>query len=257
MVAVAQSETDPDNHDMNPDPLTATPSFNSLLRGELPALRSWTAEWRRPNLLRDSGLIIIGAGCFGAALGCWRAPEQALFAALKLPLIMLLTAMGNGLLNTMIAPLLGLQTTFRQSFLAILTSFALAAAILGAMSPLAAFVIWNAPPLQTGANDWTSANNSVTHAGVLLLLVATIAFAGIAANLRLLQLLRDLAGQRATAWRVLLAWLAGNLFFGSQLSWILRPFIGSPGLPVQFLRDDAFNGNFYEAVWRTGLHLFN
>lgn len=242
---------------MNHSLPSSAPSFSSLLRGELPALRSWTAHWRTPNLLRDVLLISLGAGSFGLAVGWWRAPEQALFAAIKLPLIMLLTAAGNGLLNAMLAPLLGLQIAFRQSFLAILTSFALAAAILGAMSPLAAFVIWNAPPLQTGAADWTQANNSVTHAGVLLLLVATIAFAGIAANLRLLQLLRGLAGQRAAAWRVLLAWLAGNLFFGSQLSWIMRPFIGSPWLPVQFLRDDAFNGNFFEAVLRSGLRLFN
>lgn len=236
---------------MNFTSLSSVPPFDSLLRGELPALRNWTAEWRAPHLLRDVAIVILGAGCFGAALGCWRAPEQALFAALKLPLILLLTAAGNGLLNTMLAPLLGLQITFRQSFLAILTSFALAAAILGAMSPLAAFVIWNAPPLTAGAN------NSGTHAGVLLLLVVTIAFAGIAANLRLWQLLRHLAGQPATAWRVLLAWLAGNLFLGSQLSWLLRPFIGSPGLPVQFLRNDAFNGNFFEAVLRSSLHFFN
>jgi LmbE family N-acetylglucosaminyl deacetylase len=40
------------------------------------------------------------------------------------------------------------------------------------------------------------------------------------------------------AWRVISAWLAANLFLGSQLSWILRPFIGSPGLPVEFLRHD-------------------
>lgn len=242
---------------MNSTALPSAPPFASLLRGELPALRSWTADWRTPHLLRDGALVILGAGCFGLAVGWWRAPEQALFAAIKLPLIMLLTAAGNGLLNSMLAPLLGLQIAFRQSFLAILTSFALAAAILGAMSPLAAFVIWNAPPLQIGANDWTDANNSATHAGVLLLLVATIAFAGIAANLRLWQLLRHLAGQQAAAWRVLLAWLAGNLLLGSQLSWILRPFIGSPELPVQFLRVDAFAGNFFETVLRSGIHFFN
>ncbi|MGC3958761.1 MAG: hypothetical protein QM813_12725 [Verrucomicrobiota bacterium] len=236
---------------MNATSPPTAPPFASLLRGELPALRSWTAHWRTPNLLRDCTFIIAGAGAFGLAIGWWRAPEQALYAAIKLPLIMLLTAAGNGLLNAMLAPLLGLQIAFRQSFLAILTSFALAAAILGAMSPLAAFVIWNAPPLTPGAN------NSETHAGVLLLLVATIAFAGIAANLRLWQLLRHLAGQPTAAWRVLLAWLAGNLFLGSQLSWILRPFIGSPGLPVQFLRADAFNGNFFETVLRSGLRLFN
>ena len=194
----------------------------------------------------------MGAGLFGAALGCWRDPWQALYAGLKLPLILLLTATGNALLNVMLAPLLGLHIAFRQSFLAILASFALAATILGAFSPLAAFVIWNAPPLAAGAN------NSVTHSGILLLLVVVIAFAGIAANVRLLQLLRSLAGGGGGgALRVLFAWLAANLFFGSQLSWILRPFIGSPGLPVEFLRADAFNGNFFEAVFTSTVRLFN
>jgi hypothetical protein len=35
----------------------------------------------------------------------------------------------------------------------------------------------------------------------------------------------------------------------------LRPFVGSPGLVVQFLRDDPMRGNFYEAVWRALRHL--
>jgi len=61
-----------------------------------------------------------------------------------------------------------------------------------------------------------------------------------------------LGGNRAVARRVLCAWLAGNLFFGSQLAWILRPFIGAPYLPVAFVRHDvALQGNFYENVFRT------
>jgi len=47
------------------------------------------------------------------------------------------------------------------------------------------------------------------------------------------------------------------LFLGSQLSWILRPFIGAPGLPVQFIRADALHGNFYEAVFRALGHLLS
>ena len=59
------------------------------------------------------------------------------------------------------------------------------------------------------------------------------------------------------AWHlVLFAWLAGNLLLGSQLSWILRPFIGSPGLPVEFVRPTALKGNFYETVFRSVINLF-
>lgn len=226
-------------------------SLGALLRGEVVALTAWTANWRATHFSRDVTLIVVGAGLFGAALGCWRDPWQALYAGVKLPLILLLTATANGLLNVMLAPLLGLRIAFRQSFLAILASFALAAAILGAFSPLAAFIVLNAPPLAEGAN------NSTTHAAILLVLVVVIAFAGIAANVRLLQLLRSLAGGRGGAVRVLFAWLAANLFFGSQLSWILRPFIGSPNLPVEFLRAQAFNGNFFETVFSSTIGLFN
>jgi hypothetical protein len=223
----------------------------TLLRGEVSALTAWISAWNAGHLARDLGLIVIGAGLFGAAAGCWRDPLQSLYAGIKLPLIILLTAGGNAMLNALLAPLLGLPLKFRQSFLAIVASLALASTILGAFSPLALFVIWNAPPLAEGVN------NSTTHAAILLLLVSAIAFAGVAANLRLLQLLRSLAGHAAASWRVLIAWLAGNLFLGSQLSWVLRPFIGSPGLPVQFLRDTAFEGNFYEAVFRSAVRFFN
>ena len=82
--------------------------------------------------------------------------------------------------------------------------------------------------------------------------VAVIAFAGCAGNARLFQLLVRLGGHRAAAGRVLFAWLAGNLFLGSQLCWILRPFIGAPNLPVEFIRNHiALQGNFYENVFRT------
>ena len=122
-------------------------SVGPLLRGEVAELRAWTEGWRAGSVARDVTLIVVGAGLFGMAVGWWRDPWQALYAGIKLPLILFLTAAGNALLNAMLAPLLGLHLPFRQSFLSILASFALAAAILGAFSPLAAFVIWNAPPL--------------------------------------------------------------------------------------------------------------
>jgi hypothetical protein len=221
-----------------------------LLRGEPEPVRGWSERWDGRRVALQVGIIVVGAGCYGAAMGWWRDPQQALYVAAKLPLIILLTAIGNAMLNAMLAPLLGLNIPFRQSFLAILMSFAIAAAILGSFSPLAAFLVWNAPPMSPDFRVSGGAYNFVqlTHVGV-------IAFAGIAANLRLARLLRDLSGDARVARRVLLAWLGGNLLLGSQLSWILRPFIGSPTLPVEFLRATAFKGNFYETVFRAALHL--
>ena len=48
-----------------------------------------------------------------------------------------------------------------------------------------------------------------------------------------------------------------NLFLGSQLTWIARPFIGAPQLPMAFLREGALQGNFYENIFSTLTGLFN
>jgi hypothetical protein len=223
--------------------------METLLRGEPDALQAWLADWNRRRLLTCLLLIVTGAGLYGAAMGSWRAPLQALFVAIKFPLIMLLTALGNGLLNAMLAPLLGLNLPWRQSFRSILMSFAIASTILGAFSPLTAFLVWNTPPLDTvQIQQGVYSSIQLTH-------VAIIAFAGITANLRLAQLLAALSGGNlAVSRRVLGAWLAGNLFLGSQLCWILRPFIGWPGFPVQFLRHEAFHGNFFESVFHSIEH---
>ncbi len=224
-----------------------------LLRGEPASLGAWVERWHARRLALCLGVVLVGAGLYGAAMGYWRAPMQALYVAIKFPLIILLTAIGNALLNAMLAPLLGLNISSRQSFLAILMSFTIAAAILGSFSPLVAFMIWNAPRMFPNP-----AVSGGPYSFIMLAHVAVIAFAGIVGNLRLVQLLRRLSGSAGIARRVLLAWLAGNLFLGSQLSWMLRPFIGSPGLPVAFSRGQAaFEGNFYEAVFHALRHLLN
>ena len=220
-----------------------------LLRGEVESLQSWSAQWDARRIALHLGVIVVGAGLYGAAVGWWRDPLQALYTATKFPLIILLTAAGNAMLNAMLAPLLGLNIPFRQSFLAILMSFAITAAILGAFSPLIAFLVWNAPPMTP------EVKSTLTYSFMKLTHVVMIAFAGVAGTARLFQLLTQLGGSKTVARRVLFAWLAGNLFLGSQLTWIARPFIGAPQLPVVFLRDTAFQGNFYENVFHTVMGL--
>ena len=220
----------------------------TLLRGEPGPIVLWIGEWRAARLLLYVAVIIAGTGTFGWALGAWRDPLQGLYTAIKFPLIVLLTALGNGLLNGMLAPLLGTNISFRQSLLAVLMSFTIAAAVLGACAPLIYFAIWNAPAFSPAVQGPTL----MMHNLIFLALVAAMAVAGIAGNVRLYELLRQLSGQDGAARRTLLAWLAGNLLLGSQLVWILRPFVGSPSLPVEFLRPTAFQGNFYETVF-TGL----
>ncbi|MGI8819350.1 MAG: hypothetical protein ACR2ID_00510 [Chthoniobacterales bacterium] len=220
-----------------------------LLRGDAEETARWLAEFNAGSAARCVLVILIGCGLYGATIGIWRAPLQALSTAAKFPLLIFLTCAGNALLNGMLAQLLGSRLSFRETSLAILMSFATAALILGALSPATWFAIWNAPALG-------SSRATAGHSMTLLLHVSLIAYAGVIGNRRLFGLLERMSGDRATARRVLMSWLAGNLLLGAQLAWVLRPFIGTPQIAVQFLRDDPLRGNFYEAVARAVGNLF-
>ena len=147
------------------------------MRDEPASLRAWFEGWDGRRWVFCVGVVFLGAGLYGTAMGWWRDPRQGLFVALKFPLIVLLTTIGNSLLNAMLAPLLGLNIGFRQSFFAILMSFTIAAAILGSFSPLAAFLIWNAPSLSSDARV-----SDFTYGIIMLSHVVVIAFAGVMAR---------------------------------------------------------------------------
>ena len=183
-----------------------------------------------------------GLALYGFTVGFWRDPLMGIYVAVKMPLLVALTLACNGLLNGLLGILLGTGLGFRQSLLALLTSFALAALILGSLAPVTFFLAWNAPsPGAPGA--------AAAHASYLVAHTVLIGIAGITANLHLHRLLVARTPNRSIATVTLLAWLAGNGFLGAQFSWILRPFFGTPRLEVQFLRDHPLQGNFYQAVW--------
>ena len=224
-------------------------NLKALLRGDVGRIAERLARPNGGRLFGYAAVIFIGSGVYGFTLGIWRAPLQSFYTAVKFPFLIFLTCGGNALINGMLAQILGSGLSFKQTALAILMSFAIAATILAGFSPITLFIWYNAPPLG-------STTELLGHSVMLLAHVGAIALAGIVANRRLFTLLHKVSGNVATARAVLVSWLAGNLLLGAQLAWNLRPFIGSPTLTVQFLRDDPMRGNFYEAVWRALRHLF-
>jgi hypothetical protein len=191
-------------------------------------------------------MIVVGGAAYGFALGVARAPVMGLYVAVKLPLLIFLTLTINGLLNGILAQVLGSGLSFRQTWAALLQSFAMFALIVGSLASVAAYFTMNA--------DFQE-DRGKAYAIMLLLHVVIMATAGIFANFRLLAALQLLLPHGNIARQVLLAWLLGNLFVGAQFSYLLRPFFGQPGLEIQFLRPDAFTGNFYDTVWKMSRHL--
>lgn len=225
-------------------------SLHGLLAGNPTTLAAWL-ENRKGRLVSFClFFIVICSGMYGVSIGLWRDPLQSAYTAVKFPLVLVMTCAGNVLLNGLLAQLLGVRISFAKCSLSILLSFTIMSLILAAFTPVMLFLLWNTPML--GLEDATS---RIGHGVTLLAHVFLIAFAGIIANQRLYLLLRHLCGSGKSALTVLFFWLAGNLLLGSQVSWILRPFIGSPNLPVQFLRADPFTGNFFESVWQSLHHI--
>lgn len=58
----------------------------------------------------------------------------------------------------------------------------------------------------------------------------------------------------AHIWLVFRIWVVVFALVGSQMSWILRPFIGNPNEPFTWFR--SRHSNFFEAVWHAFWNLF-
>ncbi|WP_053236952.1 hypothetical protein [Sandaracinus amylolyticus] len=197
--------------------------------------------------------IAIGAGAYGAAFGMWRAPEMALYVALKLPLLLAAIALCTIGTSALLATVLRSKLTLRQTAICILISLAVSAALLGALAPISMLVVAIAPPPDPIASglaidDPRVAPSMAVARALLLFHVAVVACAGSAGVLRLRGLLTRLVDDEDAARRVLVSWLVVQLAVGAELSWLLRPFFGKPHLPPSFLRVEALHGNFVEEV---------
>lgn len=185
--------------------------------------------------------IIAGGASYGAVIGSWHGSRLAIYAAIKVPLLLLLTAVVTSLFNWIVGSLLGLPLGFRQTFVLTLVPLSIAAIVMASLAPVGGFFTIALPP--PGAAQRT------LHNVLYLIHTAVIAAAGFAGTQILRgSLLTVCDGDRAKAHRVQLAWIAAYALVAGEIAWALRPFVGSVYLPVVFLRDDALNGNVYEFI---------
>ena len=217
-------------------------NWRTLASCDLVQLDRWLREPGHGRIGLCVVTIALGVGLYGATVGMWRAPEMALYVAIKLPLAIFLTVLLNGLINGMLAQLLGTGMGFRQTLQAILMSFTIFALIVGSLSPLTFFMTLN-------SSGPESADAASAHSWLLVFHTSLIAFAGVVATHRLFGILESFSGNRRAARTTLFVWLVGDLFLGAQVAFLLRPIFGTPTLEIQFLRPDPFEGNFYESLW--------
>ena len=176
------------------------------------------------------GLGIAGGALHGLALGASSGePLIALYSALKVPLLLLCSCAITLPNFYVLHAVLGLAADFRAACRGLWAAQAALAVALGSLAPLVVFA-------------FVSSGNGylLTVADGFLFAVAA-AVGQVVLSRHYEPLLRRDPRHRIT----LASWALLYVFFAIQLAWVLRPFLGTPGYPVEFLRPNALDRSAY------------
>lgn len=199
------------------------------------------------RLLRDApaaggvgpGLAAVAAGgmAYGAVMGAFGGltgdrPLQILFSAVKVPLLILATTALAMPSFFVVNALLGLRADFPVAARAVVGTQAAVAVVLAVLAPYTA--LWYL--------------STADYGEALLFNAGMFAVASGAAQWVLRRRYAPLEARDPRHRTVRRAWLGVYAFVGIQMGWVLRPFVGSPGGPVRFFREEAW-GNAYVVVF--------
>ncbi len=208
--------------------------------------RSWVIQDDRPTrrLMIHLGLLVVVFGfAYGAVLGSFGAIVagqrywQIIVSGVKVPILLVATFALSLPFFFVLNTLAGLRTDFGRVLRSLVAMQSGLTIILASFAPFTA--VW-----------YVSCSNY--HAAILFNGVMFGAASLIAQRL-LKRWYHPLIQRRPQHWLLLRIWLVIYAFVGIQMGWILRPFVGAPGEPTQFFREEAW-GNAYvkilEIVWR-------
>lgn len=210
----------------------------------LESLRQDLDLWRMARIFL--AIAVAMAAAYGAVMGATnllQASEMAtggkflmiLTSAIKVPVLFLFTL-------AIIVPTIyvanafvGPRLEFRQLLTVLLASVAVTAIILASTATIALFF----------------ALTTRSYHFIKLLHVVFFAYAGIAGMRFFHRCMQAMApvGLRRMLKRLFVATLALYVIVGTQLAWVLRPFVGSPNMKFMLFRPRY--GNFYESVWHS------
>jgi hypothetical protein len=199
---------------------------DQLLRGG-----PWPREGVRgapPAATLLAATVALGAA-YGACMGIygWRwgedyGPPHVAAVALKVPLLLLASAVVTGPSLYVFGALAGSDLRPRDAVRLMLAANALIAAALASLAPVTVFFTFS----------------TRSHPFLVLLNAALFALAG-SAGLRFLW--RSLAAWSGGGGRLVVVWLAVHGLVAAQMGWILRPFVGAPHLPFELFRRTESN----------------
>lgn len=188
---------------------------------------------------RQIGCAILFGGIYGCLMGTFSglSPDhriQLLYSTIKVPLLLLVSFALSVPPFFVMNSLIGLRNDFGDALRALAATQAGLTVILASLGPFT--VVW-----YLTLDDYSTA---VAFNG------AMFAIASVAAQFLLRRFYGPLIARSIKHRALLVLWLIVYAFVTVQMAWVLRPFIGDPRVPPQFLRPDAFAENAYEVVFR-------
>ncbi len=219
-------------------------AVDRLLRGEdeFSAAPELPAVERAPVTTQ---LLVIGlfGAAYGAVMGSYGGLadggwKQALVSAIKVPFLFSVTFALCLPSFFVLNALAGLAGDFRRVLTALLAFQAIAALVLSALAPI------------------TFLFNVSTDFYAFMILWNGVAFAvaSLAGQVVMRRIYRPLVAGNPRHQLLYRVWLGLYIFVGIEMAWVLRPFVGAPGMPVQFFRHGAW-GNAYTEVIRLVLYV--
>ncbi len=192
-----------------------------------------------------AGLLVcaaLGFAIFGAVIGSEHSALQAVAAALKLPLLFIVTLLVCLPTLYFFNSIFGASLDLSQNLALLLAAIAMTAIVLLAFAPVVIFF-----EITTGNYQFFKLLNVA-----IFVIAGGIGVRQLSEGMRLLQL-SDRRSLKART-RILYLWILLYAFVGSQLAWTLRPFFGAPGLPFEWFR--GLGGNFYTNIFASFGELF-
>lgn len=208
----------------------------------------------RSTVYECIAMTCLGLVLYGASMGYWRGITQTYNSSLKLLLVFGGMFAFTTTTNFVLSALMRTHLTTKQVAMSTLVGITTTAIILGAIAPISWLIACHAPAFVDdliGSNARGAEYQFAFKTSRLLLTwhVLVISGASYVGVRRTARVLNGLIVNPHASRRVLLAWLLTEGLVGSELSWLMRPFVGTPHLPVTFFREDAFERSIVEGLY--------
>ena len=181
-------------------------------------------------------MVVVFGAFYGAVMGSFNVSTPGhwplmIYAAAKVPVLLLATFLICLPSFFVINALVGLRTDWLRSLSAVVATQASLTIVLASLAPVVFFFYLS----------------DVTYEAALVLNGIAFAAAAGSAQIVTMRTYRPLIAADPRHRAMLYVWFFLYIFVGTQMAWMLRPFVGDPKVGAAFFREGAW-GNAYVVV---------